>query len=140
MKSEIKKNRKVIDFLYNFKNIVKKEKWVPRYDKDVDAFSFSVPILSKNARISYLDDEIAFYFNKNGEIEGIFIEYFTANFVRHHKELKELLKDIEKEEKKDNKSLIQIETVKSQNIFPKFEEVIKSSLLENFQFQKTDVN
>jgi len=135
MTTVVQSNKKIIDFLYNFGNIVKKEKWTPRYDRDTDSLSFTVPELSDSSRISYLDDEIAFYFNKDKEIEGVFIEYFTSNFIKHHKEMKKVIKDI-KERGGKEEALIKIEIVKDKDVLPKFEEIIKTSILENCQFQK----
>ena len=135
MTTAVQNSKKIIDFLYNFSDIVKKEKWISRYDKDTDALSFTIPNLSDSSRIFYLDDEIAFYFNKDKKIEGIFIEYFTSNFVQHHQEIKGVIKDIKKEEKKEN-SLIKINFMKDKKILPKFEEIIKDSLLENYKLQE----
>lgn len=135
MTASTTKNRKIVDFIYNFGGIAKKEKWTPKYDKDTDSLAFIAPNLSDDTRISYIDDEIALYFDENKEIRGIFIEYFTSNFVKHHKELNKVTQDIKKRTR-DNKSLIDVQTIKNKKVFSMFEEVVKTSLLENVQFQQ----
>ena len=64
--------KKILDFVYGFSEIAKKESWVPRYDAESDSLSVTVSKLSSDARIKYFDDEVAFYISKNG-IEGIFV-------------------------------------------------------------------
>jgi len=126
-------NKKVIDFACNFSEIVKKENWVSRYDVETDAFYFSVKKLPNDARLQYFGDEIAFYITKDNKIKGIFIEYFKSNFIKHcqdAKDIKNLLKDIEKEKKLDQ-SLIECKNIKRMNdIISELEEAIQESVVE----------
>ena len=123
--------KKILDFVYGFSEIAKKESWVPRYDAESDSLSVTVSKLSSDARIKYFDDEVAFYISKNG-IEGIFVEYFRSNFLQHHKGFEDLLRVI-KERKNNNNDLIELNREMDQ-IIPTMGEIIKSSLAEKIVF------
>ncbi|GAI02539.1 unnamed protein product [marine sediment metagenome] len=139
MEPTTKNNKKILNFIYHLNSIIKREKWIPAYDRDTDSLSFRLPKLSNSARIIYLDDEIALYLNEDKDVEGIFIEYFKSNFIKHHRELKKIAKDIDRKEDKES-SIINLEEMQSGEILPKFEKIVKTSLLENIQFRGIGVN
>jgi len=99
MITTVKETKKIFDFIYNFSKIAKKENWVSRYDIESDSLSFTVPKLPMDARIKYFGDEVALYLARDNDVKGVFIEYFRSNFIKHHKDFKELLKDVEKKKK-----------------------------------------
>lgn len=131
---QAEENKKILDFAYNFSEIAKKGNWVSRYDIESDSFSLTVPQLPNDARIKYFNDEVAFYITQNDDIKGIFVEYFRSNFVKHHKDFKELLKDV-KQKKEDEGILIELEKNKVNKVISKFEEVIQESLAKNVKFE-----
>lgn len=134
METLVKENKKIFDFAYNFNEIVKKEKWVSRYDIESDSLSLTVSKLPNDARIKYFGDEVAFYLNKDNDVKGIFIEYFKSNFIEHHKDFKELLRGIEKK-KQEEKTLIELKKNKMKKLIPNLEEIIQKSLVENIEFK-----
>lgn len=133
MKITTKETKKILDFAYSFKEIVKKEKWIPRYDIESDSLSLTVSNLPHDARIKYFGSEVAFYLTKNNNIKGIFIEYFKSNFIKHHKELRGLLGDIEQKEKTD--TFIKLKETKMDKVIPEIEETIQESLAESIKFE-----
>jgi len=136
MTSITKENKSVFDLAYNLEEQTKKQNWVSRYDIETDSFSLSVSKLPDDARIKYFGDEVAFYMTKDKKIKGIFIEYFKSNFIKHHKELKEikvLLKGT-KEEKEEKTALFELEKEKVDKIIPKLGEAIKDALIEDIGF------
>lgn len=134
MTTIVGETKKILDFAYNFSEIVKKGNWVSRYDIESDSFSLAVPQLPDDARIKYFNDEVAFYITQNNDIKGIFVEYFRSNFVKHHKDFKELLKDV-KQKKEDEGVLIELEKNKVNRVISKFEEIIQESLAKNVKFE-----
>lgn len=79
--------------------------WIVSYDPETDSLSYSVEKLSMGTKINYLDDEIAVYLSSNNEVEGVFIEYVTKNYLSHNKNLKDFKKmliDLEKEKGDDD--------------------------------------
>ena len=132
MTIEKEKNKKILDFAYNFKKIIKAEKWVPRYDIDSDSLSFTVSRLPNDARLKYFDDEIALYWSKKNNIKGIFIEYFKSNFIKHHKDIKNLLKNIKQ---KDDDALIKLKKAEINKAIPEIEETIQESIAESLKFK-----
>ena len=128
----ITRNKKeFLDLATNFDSFIKKHGWVSRYDIESDSFSITAPKLSDSARIKYFDDEVAFYINKDNRVEGIFLEYFKANFIKHHKQAaKELEKVLGKLEgkNKDGDTLVKVDIKKMKKITPDLQETIKTSL------------
>lgn len=129
-----KENKKILDFAYNFSNVVKRERWVSRYDVESDSFFLTAPKLPNNARIKYYSDEVAFYVTPSNDVRGIFVEYFKSNFIKHHKDFKKLLEDVAKE-KEATKTLIELKKSKVNKMAPEFEDIIQESLAENVKIE-----
>lgn len=72
----------------NLRDIAKQDKWVANYDSDVDQFFFMPKSIPNDTFLVTFDDEISLYLNKESEVKGLFIEYFSHNFVEHDKEIK----------------------------------------------------
>lgn len=130
-------NRKLLDFAYVFRDRIAKEHWVPRYDRETDEFSLTVPKLSKDARVKYFDKELAFYVTTDEQIEGLFIEYFRNNFIQHHDGFKETRKDMEAQQSHDDEldedSIVELNKESVKEIIPELEEILKFSLAEKVQ-------
>lgn len=131
-----KENRKILDFAYNFSEIVKKERWISRYDVESDSFSLTTSRLPNNARIKYYGDEVAFYVTPNNDVKGIFVEYFKSNFIKHHKDFKKLLEDAVKE-KETTKTLVGLKKSKINKMASELEDIIQESLAENIKIEPT---
>ena len=130
--TSIQSNRDILSLSSNLKEFVEKNKWITRYDSESDSFSVTKPKLSSDARIKYFDNEIGFYVTKANQLEGIFVEYFSSNFVKHHKDLKKVLKDIKTKDSEEN-TLIKLSKDKINKIAPDLQEAIKNTLAENIK-------
>ena len=122
--------KEFLDLATGFGDFIKKHGWISRYDTESDSFSVTTPKLSDSARINYFDNEVAFYITKDNKVEGIFLEYFKANFVKHHKnakEIKKVLDDLEEKNKTDD-TLVKVDINQVEKIAPDLEEAIKLSL------------
>jgi hypothetical protein len=76
--------------------IVKKDKWQLSYDKLVDALYFTPSIVAKDTVLFSVSKELNIYVNSNSDIKGIFVENFSANFVKHNEDFKGLLNVLNK--------------------------------------------
>lgn len=121
----------ILDFLYELPAIVRREGWVSRYDTESDTFSLVSPRLSDGARKEYVDDEFAFYFNKRRGVEGIFVEYFKANFLSHHRKIRGLLDSV-RGKKEDLVTISKREAIK---YVPELQSVLKDSILQHLEFK-----
>ena len=122
--------KEFLDLATGFGDFIRKHGWISRYDTESDSFSVTTPKLSDSARINYFDNEVAFYITKDNKVEGIFLEYFKANFVKHHKKAKEIKKaldDLEEKNKTDD-TLVKVDINQVEKIAPDLEEAIKLSL------------
>ncbi len=133
--------RQLFDLATDFNDFAKKNGWVSRYDTESDALSITIPTLSKDARITYFDDEVAFYITNDRKVEGIFLEYFKTNFIKHHRDSKKIERVLENLEKKQkgSKSLINVDMKKVRGIAPDLEEAIKVSLASRLNLLPTNI-
>ena len=122
--------KEFLDLATGFGDFIRKHGWISRYDTESDSFSVTTPKLSDSARINYFDNEVAFYITKDNKVEGIFLEYFKANFVKHHKKAKEIKKVLDdlKEKNKTDDTLVKVDINQVEKIAPDLEEAIKLSL------------
>ena len=124
---EITKN--MFSFLGKFSETVNKKNWISHYDKESDSFVMRSKKLSRDARKKYFGDEFAFYFNNKNQIEGIFIEYFSTNFISHNKDIKNKIKNIKMREAVNNEtSTIEIKKSEIKKIVPALESAILDSV------------
>jgi hypothetical protein len=100
-----KKN--VLDTVANFPKIAADEKWVSNYDSDTDTMMLGLSHMSKGVEKHYANDEFAFYFGKNGKVEGLFIEYFTSNFLKHSEAVVDLKKTLRKKLRSKRRIILQ---------------------------------
>ena len=139
MQKNINEKRAVLDFAYNFEDVVKNNNWVSRYYIDTDSFTVSVKKLPDDARLKYFGNEFAFYITKDGEVKGIFIEYFKSNFMKHNKEINELKKILNKvgsKRQREDNSLLELKNnqIKSK-VIKGLEDAIESSLAEGLNLE-----
>lgn len=92
-----------------------------------------MPHLSSSAKKKYVNDEFAFYLNRDNKIEGVFIEYFMTNFVTHMADVKNLKKDLTKEIKKkgETSSVVTFKTSETKKIVLELESVLINSFISN---------
>ena len=131
MELTLEQKKNIMDFAPNFSEIAKKEQWISNYDTETDAIVIRTPRLAHDVEKKYINDEFAFYLNKNNEVKGIFIEYFMTNFISHHKDVKDIKKEIEKEikaEKQEESGLLRLEPKETKKIISELENVLIVSL------------
>ena len=118
--------KKILNFLGKFSEIIRREGWVFHYDKDSDSLAIRKPTLSEDARKKYIDDEFAFYLTPKNDIQGLFLEYFTSNFISHHKNFRFVVKTLKSG--KGSKSLVVLRGEKMRKFTPRLESVLIDSL------------
>ena len=135
MTTTTKEKENILDFTFHLSETVKREGWISHYDVDSDSFALISPKLSDDARKEYINDEFALYFTKKRDIQGVFIEYFKSNFLKHHKKTKFVLSSQKQKENKQSVVYIKKETIKK--FVPELESVLKESLLKGFQIHQS---
>jgi hypothetical protein len=130
--------KKILDFIANFSDIAKKNRWISHYDADDDSMVIRVPRLSMDARKHYINnDEFAFYLNSKGEVEGVFIEYFLSNFVAHHKDFKEVGKELKEQKAKDDEVVVTLNKTEMKKFVPELQEAIIESIMPTRKLEET---
>ncbi len=129
----------LLDLAIDFNKFAKRNGWVLRYDTESDALSITVPKLSNDARIKYFNDDIAFYITKNNKLEGVFVEYFKTNFLKHHrnsKKIEKVLDNLEKKNKNDE-SLVKVNITELEGMVNDLQEAIRISLASRLNLSLT---
>lgn len=73
----------------------KKEKWFFTFDKEEGTLYYSPKRVDRNAELYQVNDEFAVYLNKKTKApKGVMVEYYRANFLKHHKEFQPLFKAV----------------------------------------------
>jgi hypothetical protein len=131
MELNLKQKKNIVDFARNFSSIAKKEGWISNYDTETDTIAVRVPRLSSSAQKKYVNDEFAFYLNRDNKVEGVFIEYFMTNFVTHLDDVKDLKKELTKEIKRkgEDSSVVTFKTSETKKIVPELESVLINSFI-----------
>jgi len=125
-----KEKKEILNCISNFSKVVQQNGWISHYDCDSDSFVIREPQLSKNAHKKYINDEFAFYINRAEKVEGVFIEYFTSNFMSHHKGIKPLIKNIKNNNYKDRKEpLVALKKEEIKKFTNRLETVMVDSLI-----------
>ena len=76
--------------------MAEKDKWVPRYDPELDYFYWTSEPLREDARLVKVSHETSIYFTADKKIHGVFVEYLKNNFVEHNKAYEDLVKQFKK--------------------------------------------
>ena len=119
--------KEILDLASDFAPFTKVHGWIARYDVESDELSITQPKLSDNARIRYADDELAFYVTPDQQIQGVFIEYFSSNFVQHHKGLKKISSKLKQ---KQSDVLVQLGPGMMKTIAPDLQETLRLILAQ----------
>lgn len=87
---------KLRESLLSFPTRAKNERWVLVWDKLVDSLYFTPSKIPQGNVLFGLTHELNIYINSKSEINGIFIENFSTNFVKHNEEFEDMLEAMKK--------------------------------------------
>jgi len=89
-------SKKLKNSLFSLPVRAKKEKWVLLWDKLTDSLYFSPKVIAQGNILFSITHELNVYVDVKSKVNGIFIENFSANFVKHNTDFKELVKALNK--------------------------------------------
>ena len=122
---------KFLIILKDIAKIAKKDKWVPTYNKQLDYFSWTKPVLSEGFRLVKISHDVFLYFNKKGMLEGLDIEYLTDNFIEHNPSYKEFPKLFTEKIDGNIFSIPKEKQEKIESILPNFVTTIRADIYED---------
>jgi len=120
--------KKISEQVSNIRTIATRDSWIFDYDKDVDQMFYAPKVLPKDTFLISFNDEISLYLNKKSDIKGVFIEYFSHNFVQHDKNIQPAMKIILKMQKYHTKEMKTAEQIITQELEKKTIEAVYSSI------------
>lgn len=92
---------KLLKQLTDLAQIVEKDKWKLEYDAELDELFFGRKVMPRGSFLLNVNDELNLFVTSKSQVHGIFVEYFAHNYIEHNKQLKPVLKALEKGKKKD---------------------------------------
>ncbi len=87
-------NKKLKEAVKKIPRLAEKEGWVLTLDRDEGALFYSPKSIPDKSELFQVTDEYALYVDKNFNPRGVMIEYFNANFLKHHQGLEKLSKKL----------------------------------------------
>ncbi|OGJ37322.1 MAG: hypothetical protein A2383_01460 [Candidatus Pacebacteria bacterium RIFOXYB1_FULL_39_46] len=126
----------LVSLASNLDLVSKKNRWTISYDNETDALSFSEDRLPLDTKIHYLDHELAVYLTSQNDIKGLFIEYFTKNFLSHNEDLKKLRVELLKQRKSAKEDIIQVKKTTARLLVEELQENLHDFLVTNLQLTR----
>lgn len=80
---------KIIQQAAKLKEIASKKAWEFFYNSELDELYFAPKTIRRGNLLFSIDNEMSIYLDRYSNLNGIFIEYFTSNFVKHQAEFKD---------------------------------------------------
>jgi hypothetical protein len=108
-------------------------RWAINYDNETDSLSFSEENLPMDTKIYYLDHELAVYLTSKNNIKGLFIEYFTKNFLSHNKPLNDLKTELLKQRKSTKSDIIRVKKTTAKPLVKELQEDLHEFLIANIR-------
>jgi hypothetical protein len=128
-------NTQLFDLASNIQDISKKKNWVACYDKESDSLTISEKNLPSEVSIKYLNSEIAVFETPKEDIKGLFIEYFTKNFLSHTNELADLKKQLSEKRNEvgsnDNDAFVKVQKGKLNELLQELQEDLHDLVINN---------
>jgi hypothetical protein len=75
---------KFLSLISNLSEVAKKDNWQPLYNKELDAFYWTKPQISADAKLTQFLEDFSLYITSDEKVEGLFIEYAVHNFNAHN--------------------------------------------------------
>jgi len=76
--------RKLINAVKQIPTIAKKHGWVVTLDRDEGSLFYSPKRIPSGTSLFQVTDEYALYVDKKNIPQGVMVEYFEHNFIKHH--------------------------------------------------------
>ena len=94
------KNEQLIDAAKSLPIVAEREGWVLTLDKEEGTLFYSPEKISDQAQLHQITDEYALYLDKDFKPQGMMIECYEQNFLKHHDSfIEELSEDVFKGKK-----------------------------------------
>lgn len=90
MNNTNKRRQALINTLLDTPKVAERKGWDLYYDKELDNLYLSPQVIPDGSVLENINDEIAVYVTPNLDIAGVFIEYFSKNFIKHKKKYKKV--------------------------------------------------
>ena len=75
---------KLIKAVKQIPAIAKKHRWVVTLDRDEGSLFYSPKRIPSGTNLFQVTDEYALYVDKKNVPQGVMVEYFEHNFIKHH--------------------------------------------------------
>ena len=127
----------VMDAVKNIPIVAEREGWGLTLDKEEGSLFYAPKIIPSGSQLHQITDEYALYFDSNKNPKGVVIDYYRANFLKHHKSFDQVSLDVFGENGKENKEVI---TFDSNELKENSSAGILQALLESTLIREAGIN
>lgn len=118
---------KIFNLVNNIPLVAEKQKWVLTLDRDECTLFYAPKIIPDKSELFQITDEYAIYIDKDFNPQGLVIDYYGVNFVKHHPEFKKLGDDVFGKGREKIKT-ISLKETKEQDKVAVFKSLIEKTL------------
>src|ERR1700733_3284881 len=87
---QIINKEQIIDAVKNIPIVAEREKWSITFDKDEGSLYYAPEVIPTGSQLHQVTDEYAIYFDANQNPQGVVVDCYRANFLKHHKSFNEV--------------------------------------------------
>lgn len=87
-------NAQLIDAVKNIPIVAETDNWAITLDREEGSLFYAPKIIPTGSQLHQITDEYAIYFDSNRNPQGVVVDYYRANFLKHHKSFDQVSSDV----------------------------------------------
>ncbi len=107
---QIINKEQLIEAVKNIPILAEKGKWAITFDKDEGALYYAPEIIPAGSQLHQITDEYAVYLDSDQNPQGVVVEYYRANFLKHHKSFTEVSSEVFDENGREDDEVITLDS------------------------------
>lgn len=121
---------KLISAIKDIPIIAEKDKWVFTLDSDEGSLFYAPTVIPSNSKLHQVTDEYAVYLNDKLVPQGVVVEYYKANFLKHHKVFTKVSGKLFESSNSNNKDVVVVDPKPSNEQATIFKALFETSLIK----------
>jgi hypothetical protein len=107
---QILNRKQLIDAVKNIPIVADREKWSITLDKEEGALYYAPEIIPAGSQLHQITDEYAVYLDANQNPQGVVVEYYRANFLKHHESFNEMSTEVFDENGREDTEVVVLDS------------------------------
>ena len=84
----------LIEAVKNIPIVAERDAWSLTLDKEEGSLFYAPKVIPTGSQLHQITDEYALYFDADRNPQGVVVDYYRANFLKHHKSFKQVSFDV----------------------------------------------